>query len=143
MKQAMRQVDTTIPLKVDQSHFDLLQVCQSILKRLPIEIKWRWVESHQCKKGMTDLDWWAGKSDWCDNKAKAFGHCCRAQPQVTQDKLFGETMTVHHIAGEKLMHTSMEDLHTRTFGKRTLTYWRLRRQHTEVAQTRHAQWEQA
>jgi hypothetical protein len=32
MKQAMRQVDTTIPLKADQSHFDLLQVCQSILK---------------------------------------------------------------------------------------------------------------
>jgi hypothetical protein len=47
MKQAMRQVDTTIPLKADQSHFDLLQVCRSILKRLPIEIKWRWVESHQ------------------------------------------------------------------------------------------------
>jgi hypothetical protein len=41
MKQAMRQVDTTIPLKVDQSHFDLLQVCRSILKRLPIEVKWR------------------------------------------------------------------------------------------------------
>jgi hypothetical protein len=47
MKQAMRQVDTTIPLKADQSHFDLLQVCRSILKRLPIEIQWRWVESHQ------------------------------------------------------------------------------------------------
>jgi ribonuclease HI len=76
MKQAMRQVDTTIPLKADQSHFDLLQVCRSILKRLPIEIKWRWVESHQREKGLTTLDWWARKNDWCDNKAKAFGHRC-------------------------------------------------------------------
>jgi hypothetical protein len=40
MKQTMRQVDTTIPLKADQSHcFDLLQVCRSLLKRLPIKIK--------------------------------------------------------------------------------------------------------
>jgi hypothetical protein len=77
MKQAMRQVDTTIPLKAFQSHFDLLQVCRFILKRLPIEIKWRWVESHQQReKGLTNLDWWARKNDWCDTKAKAFGHRC-------------------------------------------------------------------
>jgi hypothetical protein len=36
MKQAMRQVNPTIPLKADQSHFDLLQVCQFLLKMLPI-----------------------------------------------------------------------------------------------------------
>jgi hypothetical protein len=82
MKQAMRQVDTTIPLKADQLHFDLLQVCRSILKRLPIEIKWQWVESHQREKGLTTLDWWARKNDWCDNKAKAFGHWCRTQPRA-------------------------------------------------------------
>jgi hypothetical protein len=99
MKQAMRQVDTTIPLKADQSHFDLLQVCRYILKKLPIEINWRWVESHQREKGLTNLDWWARKNDWCDTKAKAFGHRCRTQPQVPRDKLFGETVTVH-IAGE-------------------------------------------
>jgi hypothetical protein len=40
------------------------------------------------------------------------------------------------------MHTSMEDLYTRTFGKQTLAYWRLRQQHTEVAQT-HVQWDAA
>jgi hypothetical protein len=74
MKQAMRQVDTTIPLKADQSHFDLLQVCRSILKKLPIGINWQWVESYQWEKGLTNLDWWARKNDWCDTKAKAFGH---------------------------------------------------------------------
>jgi hypothetical protein len=77
------------------------------------------VESHQREKGLTNLDWWAQKNDWCDNKA----------------------MTVH-VAGEKLTHTSMEDLYTRTFGKRTLAYWRLRGQHTEAAQT-HVQWDAA
>jgi hypothetical protein len=48
MKQAMRQVYKTIPLKADQLHFNLLQVSRFILKTLPIEIlKWQWVESHQ------------------------------------------------------------------------------------------------
>jgi hypothetical protein len=127
MKQAMRQVDTTIPLKAaDQLHFDLLRVCRSILKRLPIGINWRWVESHQREKGLTNLDWWARTNNWCDNKAKAFvGHRCRTQPQVPHDTLFGESVTVH-IAGEKLTRASVEDLYTQTFGKRTLTYWRLR-----------------
>jgi hypothetical protein len=141
MKQAMSQVNKTIPLKADQLHFDLLRVCRSILKRLPIEIKWRWVESHQREKGLTTLDWWARKNDWCDNKAMAFGHRCRTQPQVPQAKLFGESVTVH-IAGEKIPHTSVEDLYTRTFGKPTLADWRLCRQNTEAAQT-HVQWDAA
>jgi hypothetical protein len=59
MKQDMWQVDKTIPLKADQLHFDLLQVCRFLLMTLPIEIKWWWVESHQQEKGMTSLDWWA------------------------------------------------------------------------------------
>jgi hypothetical protein len=87
------------------------------------------------------MDWWARKNDWCDTKAKAFGHRCRTQSQVPREKLFGESMTVH-VAGEKLTHTSVEDLYTRTFGKRTLAYWRIRRQHTEAAQT-HVQWDAA
>jgi hypothetical protein len=74
------------------------------------------------------MDWWAWKNDWCDNKAKAFGHRhCRSQ--VPQDKLFGESVTVL-IAGEKLTHTSVEDLYTRTFGN------------TEAAQI-HVQWDAA
>jgi hypothetical protein len=77
------------------------------------------------EKGMTNLDWWAWKHDWCDNKANAFGHRCHTRAQVPRNRHFGETVTVH-IAGEKLTHTSVEDLDTRTFGKQTLTYWRLR-----------------
>jgi hypothetical protein len=50
------------------------------------------------------------------NLASLTGHRCWTQPQVPFDKLFGETVTVH-IAGEKLTHTSVEELHTRTFGK--------------------------
>jgi hypothetical protein len=90
---------------------------------------------------LTNLDWWAWKNDWCDTKAKAFGHRCRTQPQVPRDKLFGETVTVH-IAGEKLTPTSVEELYTWTFGKWALMYWRLCRQHTETAQT-HVQWDAA
>ncbi len=108
---------------------------------LPIEIKWRWVESHQREKGRTSLDWWAQKNDWCDTNAKRFGQHCRTQAKVPRDRLFGESMTIA-VAGEKLNHTSVEDLYTRTFGKRTLAYWRNRLQHTEVAQT-HIQWEDA
>jgi hypothetical protein len=107
MKQAMRQVDTTIPLQADQSHVDLLQVCRSILNRLPIEIKWQWVESHQREKGMTNLDWWARKNDWCDNKAKAFSHCCQAQPQVPRDK-----RDCPHSRGETNAHTRGGFAHT-------------------------------
>jgi hypothetical protein len=51
------------------------------------------------------MDWWAWKKNW--------------------DKLFGESVTAH-VAGEKLTHTSVEDLYTQTFGKWTLAYWRLR-----------------
>jgi hypothetical protein len=71
---------------------------------------------HQREKGLTNLDWWAQKNDLCDTTAKAFGHRCRTQRQVPRDKLFGETVTGVHIAGEKLTHTSVEELYTRTFG---------------------------
>jgi hypothetical protein len=66
---------------------------------LPIEIKWQWVESHQRENGLTNLDWWAQKNDWCDNKAKAFGHWCRTQPQVLRDCPHSRGETNAHIRG--------------------------------------------
>ena len=129
MKQAMVQADKNIPLKVTQKHFDLLQVCRSLLRKLPVRIKWRWVESHQREKGVVSLDWWAQMNDWCDHNAKIFGKHCHTYPMVPRTKLFGETVVIS-VDGNKMSHTSVDDLYCRTYGKKTLAYWRKRREHT-------------
>ena len=141
MKQAMAQADKNTPLKVSQKHFDLLQVCRSLIRMLPVRIQWRWVESHQRENGVVNLDWWAKMNDWCDHNAKLFGKHCRLHPMVPRTKLFGETVAIE-VDGHKLSHTSVDDLYCRTFGKKTLAYWRKRSEHTQEAQNQ-VQWEVA
>jgi hypothetical protein len=46
MKQALAQVDKNTFFKVMQKHFDLLQVCHSSIRMLPVRIQWLWVEGH-------------------------------------------------------------------------------------------------
>jgi len=123
MNQAMQQVGIEYPLRVYQKHFDFLQVFRSLLKLLPI--KWRWVESHQREHGVTRLDWWAKKNDWCDKHAKFFGRECRTVPIVSRPHLFGESV-VFSVDDGKLAFTLVDDLYSRTFGKCTLAYWRNR-----------------
>jgi hypothetical protein len=79
------------------------------------------------------LDWWAKTKDWRDHNAKPFGKLCRFHPMVPRSKLFGETVAIAED-GHKLSHTSVDDLYCRTFGKKTLGYWRKRRDHTQEAQ---------
>ena len=40
------------PLRIDQKCFGYFQVVRSLLKKLPVEVTFRWVEGHQKKKGL-------------------------------------------------------------------------------------------
>jgi hypothetical protein len=57
---------------------------------------------------------------------------------VPHTKLFGETVVIS-VDGNKLSHTSVDDLYCRTYDKKILAYWRKRRKHTQEAQN-HVQW---
>lgn len=60
---------------------------------------------------------------------------------VPRTKLFGETVAIN-VDGNKMSHTSVDDFYCRTYGKKTLAYWRKRREHTQEAQN-HVQWDVA
>jgi len=80
------------------------------------------------------LDWWAKNNDCYKNMLSY-----RTVP-IAPSYLVNQPV-VFSVDGENLAFTYVEDfLYSRTFGKRTLAYWRNRRNHTEAAQN-HIQWD--
>ena len=63
---ALQESESGWPLRIDQKCVEYyLLVVQSLLKQLPVEVTFRWVEGHQKEKGF-NLDWWAAKNDLVD-----------------------------------------------------------------------------
>ena len=68
---ALNQASESEYLCASQTSFDILQDIRGRLRQLPIDIKWKWVEGHQDKKGKK-LDWWAKQNQKVDLSAKDF-----------------------------------------------------------------------
>ena len=61
---AKNQVEKNLDyLSIHQTCFDIIQDIRNRIKKLPIKIKWRWVEEHQRERGRRKLDWWACQNE--------------------------------------------------------------------------------
>ena len=120
---AIYQSDSKRPLSIGQSSFDYIQAIRNIIKDLPINFKFHWVEGHQKEKGLT-LDWWARKNDYVDGKAKEFlQRClCSLEPPYMQTRLLHECWAFS-LRGVKLSRINKSHLYQELFGPRTLKYW--------------------
>jgi hypothetical protein len=59
-------------LSPEHPNFDLIMDISVKIKKLPICVKWKWVEGHQDDDKSLTLDEWAKANIMTDNMAKAF-----------------------------------------------------------------------
>ena len=119
---AIKAVTKQSPPKAKTEHFDMIWECRHLLKLLPIEVKFRWIESHQdAKKPTHKLDWWARQNVAMDARAKRYEQKHRNNPRPAH-KLQHERIAISW-QGNKLAKFWKPEFHELVMAEPMQTYW--------------------
>lgn len=100
---AIKKASSTSRLHHSQASFDLLQKIREQLRKLPINIDWKWVKGHQSGK----LSLVARLNKLCDETAKAYWRHMDAQQTWKSSASFLESWQVW-LGDDKLTSISLE-----------------------------------
>ena len=120
---AIKTITADNPPPVHASQWDMINECRQLLKELPIQVTFRWIEGHQDEKGKPkhSLDWWARQNIRMDQRAKMHLRKHEHTPLI-QTNLAHEMLPVW-IGDAKMTHFPKELIHELTCTKVIKRYW--------------------
>ncbi len=101
-RQALLAAAGDWPLNPARPDFDLITDIRAKVKRLPVRVKWKWVEGHQDDDQSSHLDEWAKANILVDNIAKAFCNHLNHSDHVATPHRLGDEAWAIHFRGKKL-----------------------------------------
>ena len=116
------------PLNPERPDFDLITDIRTKLKKLPISVKWKWVEGHQDDDKSTHLDEWAKANILVDNMAKAYWNHLNHGDHTPAPQRFGDEAWALHYQGNKLNRLDKAALYHAIMEPTAKEYWRHRGQ---------------
>lgn len=129
---ALKKLEPWATLNPSDHHYDLLLECRQILRRLPITIKFHWVEGHQDDKKRVPyaaLDWWGQRN--CDMDTRAKRHWRRTHKQPPSPIILPSEHYAVLLAGDKLANFDKLEVHERTNAKPIREYWQKKHNWTD------------
>ncbi len=120
---AIKKIIAHYPPKVKDCHHDMITECRRLINELPIQVKLRWIESHQDEKGrpLHRLDWWARQNIRMDQKAKRYWKKHKRNPRQAQ--ALAHEMFPITIRGTKLSHLDKELAYELICTQKIKRYW--------------------
>ena len=119
---AIKAITAEHPPKAKAEHFDMIWECRHLLKLLPIEVTFRWIESHQDKKKtMNKMDWWGRQNVFMDARAKKYRRKQAKSPRPPH-KLQHERIAIYW-RGSKLAKFNKQEVHKMVMEKDAREYW--------------------
>ena len=125
---AIKVITATDPPPAKAGHFDMIWECRHLLKRLPIQVKFRWIESHQDRKGRK-LDWWAKQNVRMDSMAKQYWRKHRNNPRPAH-QLQHERIAIS-VKNEKMARFDKTEVQEFVTKPGLQTYWKKKDKLTE------------
>ena len=123
-EQALIEASGDWPLCPSRADFDMLTDIRAKIKRLPIQINWRWIKGHQDDDvSYDDLDEWAKANVLVDNIAKAYwNHVATTGPEPTAHR-FGDEAWALYVDGGKIGKFDKQRLYKSIYEEKVMTYW--------------------
>jgi hypothetical protein len=122
--QALIQASGDWPLHPSQADFDMLHDIREKLKRLPITVRWKWIEGHQDDHvDYEDLDDWAKANVLVDNVAKAYWNHVLQMGESPAAKPLGDEGWAIYVSGEKVGRFQKRKLYDAISEERVMEYW--------------------
>jgi hypothetical protein len=89
--QALKAAAGDWPLNPERPDFDLITDIRAKIRRLPIQVHWKWVEGHQDdNKSSSSLNKWAKANIMADNLAKALWNHLNQSGHTPNPQRFGD-----------------------------------------------------
>jgi hypothetical protein len=102
---------SNLPLNPERLDFDLIMDIRAKIKKLPISVKWKWVEEHQDNDTSLTLDEWAKANIMTDNMAKAFWNHLNQIGHVASPQRFGDEGWAIYFHDRKLNRVDKKALY--------------------------------
>jgi hypothetical protein len=123
-EQALLTASELWPLQADQPNFDLLCDIRAKLAKLPIAVKWTWIEGHQDDDiTFAKLDPLAQDNVLADNLAKAYLNNLITQQYEPSIQRFGDEGWSVQIDGTKLARVNLKDIYKALYTPTVEQYW--------------------
>ena len=123
-RQALLAAAGDWPLNPERPDFDLITDIRRKITKLPITVKWKWVEGHQDDDKSTHLDEWAKANILVDNMAKAFWNSLNKAEHTPNPQRFGDEAWAIHYQGYKLNRMDKAALYHSIMEPTAKEYWR-------------------
>jgi ribonuclease HI len=124
--QALKAAAGDWPLNPERPDFDLITDIRAKLRKLPIQVHWKWVKGHQDDRSDPVLDKWAKANIMADNLAKAYWNHLNRSGHVALPQRFGDEAWAIHFRGKKLNRMDKTAIYKAIMDPTTKDYWRRR-----------------
>jgi hypothetical protein len=139
-RQALLAAAGDWPLNPARPDFDLITDIRAKVKRLPVRVKWKWVEGHQDDDQSSHLDEWAKANILVDNIAKAFWNHLNHSDHVPTPHRLGDEAWAIHFRGKKLNRMDKSTLYKAITEPTVKDYWG-RRGHLQAEDIPNIDWD--